>query len=304
MLTPGLTRSFELTVVVPVTLMAGRLNKLEEWLKIATGYPIQVLIIHDKRDIATGEQLATLVRHLNTEDIEVIEGKFGNPGTARNQGITKASGKWITFWDSDDSPCVESVMSEIKEIPNSIEVIVGSFRKADEYAGVISNWDKPRNLQHVAMNPGVWRMIFRTASIENSRFPALLMAEDQVFLSEFRLAERQIQFTSRGFYTYVIGNPEQLTKSKLALADLPRAMLKIGIRKSQVSNRQLKLDMFLISRQLLTSLRKATRDIKISAIVAILRIVRENGWISIFYLINSIAQISTEKFPWKMHEKQ
>jgi glycosyltransferase involved in cell wall biosynthesis len=304
MLMSEVNRSVELTVVVPVTLMAGRLNRLEEWLNIAIRYPIQVLIIHDKRDLATGEELATLIRHLNTDIIEVVEGNYGNPGTARNQGISRAHGKWITFWDSDDSPCVPSVMSEIENIPNSIEVIVGSFREINEHTGAISNWDKPRNLQDIAMNPGVWRMIFRTASIESSRFPALLMAEDQVFLSKIRLAERQIQFTSSRLYTYFVGNPTQLTKSKPALADLPRAMLEIGIRDSRVSNRQLKFDMFLIARQFITSLRKATKVIKTAAIVAILRIVKQNSFISSVYLALSAIYISAEKVGWNKHEKK
>jgi len=300
---PVLKRSVELTVVVPVTLMAGRLARLEEWLNIAKRYPIQVLIIHDKRDLATGEQLATLIRQLNTEFIEVIEGNYGNPGTARNQGITRANGKWITFWDSDDSPFVESVMSEIETIPNSIEIIVGSFRKVDENKGVISNWDKPRNLQDIAMNPGVWRMIFRTSSIESSRFPGLLMAEDQVFLSKIRIAERRMKFTSSEFYTYFVGNSTQLTKSKLALADLPRAMLEIGTRNSQVSNHQLKFDMFLIARQFITTLRKATKEIKIAAIVAILRIGKSNSLISSVYLTQSVIYIFAGKARWNKHEK-
>jgi len=256
------TQGIELTVVVPITLMAGKLSKLEDWLHTTKKYPIQVLIIHDKRDIATSEQLATLVSHLSTDRIEVVEGNYGNPGTARNQGITGAHGKWIAFWDSDDSPCVASVMSEIENIPNSIEVIVGSFRKIDEYQGVTSNWSETGNLQDIAMNPGVWRMIFRTASIENTRFPALLMAEDQVFISKIQLAEKQIRFTSTEFYTYYVGNPAQLTKSKVALADLPRAMLEIGIRESKVSDLQLKFDMFLIARQFATSLTKANTEIK------------------------------------------
>lgn len=298
------TRGVELTVIVPVTLMAGKLSKLEEWLHTAKKYPIQVLIIHDKRDFATSEQLATLVNHLSTERIEVVEGNYGNPGTARNQGITRAQGKWIAFWDSDDSPCVGSVMSEIGKTPNSIEVIVGSFRKVDEYQGITSNWSATGNLQDIAMNPGVWRMIFRNASIENSRFPALLMAEDQVFLSKIQLAERQIRFTSSEFYTYYVGNPAQLTKSKVALADLPRAMLEIGTRESQVSDLQLQFDMFLIARQFATSLTKASAEIKHAAMMAILRISKGNDLISIFYLLQSLMYISLEKVRWKKHEKK
>jgi glycosyltransferase involved in cell wall biosynthesis len=298
-----LVRSIELTVVIPVTLMAGKLSKLEHWLHIAIKYPIQVLIIHDKRDLATSEQLTNLVHRLNTDCIDIVEGSYGDPGTARNQGIARAQGKWIAFWDSDDSPCVASVMSEIENTPDSIEVIVGSFRVVDEYKGIISNWRRPQNLRDIAMNPGVWRMIFRTASIENSRFPALLMAEDQVLLSKIQFAEKRIRFTSSEFYTYYVGNPTQLTKSRAALTDLPRAMLEIGMREFRVSHLQSKFDMYLIARQLVTSLRKAGMETKYAAIVAILRITKGNTSISILYLLQSLIYISSEKARLKKYEK-
>ena len=298
------TKHIELTVVVPITLMAGKLSKLEEWLRSAIKYPIQIVIIHDKRDFATGVELATLVDGLNTRNIEIVEGRYGNPGSARNQGISRAHGKWITFWDSDDSPCVASVMSEIDNAQVATDVIVGGFRVVNEFKGVFSELSRPRNCRDIAMNPGVWRMIFRTTSIKNSRFPALRMAEDQVFLSKIGFAELQIQYTSSELYKYYVGNLTQLTKSKEALNDLPKAITQIGNRESKVSLRQVKFDMFLIARQLVTSLTKGSIKIQFAALTAIFRISKVNKLHVIMYLSQSVFYIFAEKIGRNKNEKK
>jgi len=298
------TKKPKLTVVVPVTLMSGRLFSLEEWLHLAVKLPIQVLIIHDMRDVATSEQLAVLVNELNSRNIELVEGLYGNPGSARNQGIIRARGEWIAFWDSDDSPCVESVMLEIESALIEIDVIVGAFTVFDVGKGVISETYRASNLRDIAMNPGVWRMIFRTASIEKFRFPALTMAEDQVFLSKICFAEMQIWYTSRKLYKYYVGNSAQLTNSKDALADLPRAILETGIRNQSVGLNQVKFDMLLIARQLLTSLAKARTAVKIAAIVAILRVSRKGSLIAVKFLSQSILYILLRKTGWKKHERE
>ena len=298
------TKNPRLTVVVPITLMSGRLFNLEEWLHLAIKLPIQVLIIHDVRDVATSEELAALVNELNSRNIEIVEGLYGNPGSARNQGIIRARGEWISFWDSDDSPCVDLVMLEIENSPITTDVIVGAFTVFDEAKGVNSESYTASNPREIAMNPGVWRMIFRTTSIEKFRFPSLRMAEDQVFLSKILFAELQIRYTSRTLYKYYVGNSAQLTNSKDALADLPRAILETGIRNQTVELNQLKFDMFLIARQMLTSFAKARTAVKIAAIVAILRVSRRNSLIAIKYLSQSILYILLRKTGWKTNERE
>jgi hypothetical protein len=153
----------------------------------------------------------------------------------------------------------------------------------------------PQNYRDIAINPGVWRMIFRTSCIANYRFPALRMAEDQVFLSKICLTEMKTQFTEKQFYKYYVGDPSQLTRSKEALEDLPLAMLEIGIRKVEAGSIQVKFDMFLVARQLVTSLLRARIRVKISALNSFVRICKVNGPVAFMYVLQSVIYLASEK---------
>ena len=91
-----------LTIVVPISSMAGRLNNLSSWLCEALDFDVEVRLVHDFHDEDTSREVQELLRKLNNKNIIFLEMKFGSPGLARNHGLKDANSKWVMFVDSDD----------------------------------------------------------------------------------------------------------------------------------------------------------------------------------------------------------
>ena len=148
----------------------------------------------------------------------------GNPGAARNFGLEKSHSEWVVFWDADDIPNLENVIGAIYKANSKDEVIIANY--SISYFPHQKKVKKLHNSQllSIALNPGVWRMIFRRDSIGAVRFPSLSMGEDQVFLAFYRIFSRQVMFSDFISYEYFSGNIGQLTSSQKALNSLPDAI--------------------------------------------------------------------------------
>jgi len=225
-------KSIELSIVVPVTNMAGSLGKLTDWLLRIEKYPWEVILVHDYRDAETSLELKMIVEKSNNLRIKFVENKFGSPGLARNIGIEISSGEWITFWDCDDSPQIAEVDQVLSNyIESSTEVLVANFIEFDLGRKMKIEHKLTMNfLNDLAKHPGLWRFIFRKNFLSNHRFKNLRMAEDQLFLVLLMQKNPKIILFPSFIYHYFTGQAGQLTKNKDALDDLSSAiteMLKI-----------------------------------------------------------------------------
>jgi len=233
--------------------MAGELEILESWIKKSLNFNLEILIVHDIQDSNTGIELDEFVKTVNNHKIKLIEKAVGSPGLARNLGLKIATGQWITFWDCDDLPHVEDVMKSIAENPNC-EVIVGRYKIQDKFSGLETFLPMSRlSYRGIGENPGIWRMVFRKNILEGIRFNSIRMAEDQVFISQLNLKNRQVAFTERFLYTYFIGRKAQLTNSGININDLLVAFdqLLISHRKFE-NNKKNSLSRMMAARILLT----------------------------------------------------
>jgi glycosyltransferase involved in cell wall biosynthesis len=216
---------FILTVVVPVSKMAGKLEFFKEWMLLAQLKPISIIIIHDWRDAETEKELAQFLEAFNKESFKLISGKYGSPGYARNAGLTNSLSEWVSFWDSDDLPNLENVFHAIETSSLDDEVLIGSFETIDSRKSVVKRCIVSDQWQiDVAKSPGMWRMVFRSNLLEKAKFSDLLMGEDQLFLIQNRIFDRRVRIFRDIFYSYQIMKEEQATRSKQPLTDLIRCL--------------------------------------------------------------------------------
>ena len=254
-----------LSVIVPIGNMAGHLQFVESWLKQVKKYSLEVILVHDQTFLDVGTEIKELVQLVNTSKVILIQGVFGDPGSARNAGLEIATGYWVGFWDSDDTPNIENIFAAIKISQEYDEILVGNFSvfdiKTKNLRTPISNGS---GINSVAMNPGIWRMVFRKPTISDTRFPSLKMGEDQVFLSRLNFGIRKLRFVESIFYQYNLGSSSQLTKSRIALKDLPLASAIILDHAKKAQRKQSIFDLQLVFRQQITIMKIGDFGLKVS----------------------------------------
>jgi hypothetical protein len=110
-----------------------------------------------------------------------------------------------------------------------------------------------KDLNAIALSPGIWRMVFRTELIVNSPFKSLLLAEDQILLSDIRLTQRRIVYSSAIVYNYFSGNPNSLTGNNRKIEDLIIATSYILRNlKNEKTASQKEFDWVMLAKQYLT----------------------------------------------------
>ncbi len=207
-----------LSVIIPLTQMAGRMKNLDTWLSETINCSINIVIVHDIQDSFTSIELNDLLKKYRHLEIDLVEGFFGSPGLARNAGLKSPRGTWITFWDADDLPNPREVLAAISEADELTEVIIGNFT-VDSPNGV-KLVKHHKRVGTVAVNPGLWRMLIRSLILEEVRFGSTRMGEDQLFLIDLNLGSRKIHFSERNLYCYFQGDPMQLTSNQVLINEV------------------------------------------------------------------------------------
>ena len=260
-----------LSVIVPITRMANRLGTLKKWIQDCQYQNLEIILVHDKRDDETGIELVSIIEENPNLQLSIIEGKFGAPGIARNAGLIKATGKWIVFWDCDDQPKLENVCKILQEEEirkeNRVEVVIGQFSTSRDNIYMNETLRiRDITLMDVALNPGLWRMVFRRNTIKNFRFTDSKMAEDQNFISMIDLPKLHYKFVDIHFYTYHLGVQNQLTSESYAINDIPKAIA-ITFNKVKVSTGESKnFNGVMFIRQVITGISKGSQIVKIVSI--------------------------------------
>jgi len=211
-----------LTVIVPLTQMAGRMANLASWLAKSAGLPMSIVIVHDIQDPQTSVELEGLIKKHDNLEIKLIEGVFGSPGLARNAGLKSPLATWTIFWDADDLPYPQEVCAALGEVGTNSEVVIGNFTTSS-IKGITPSQHRER-IERVALNPGLWRMIIRSSVISGMNFSSARMGEDQLFLIDLNLGSRKIQYLDKDFYQYFQGNPMQLTSSQCSINEVEKTL--------------------------------------------------------------------------------
>lgn len=210
---------------------------------------IRIIIVLDDVDESTKKIIRNLKESNHACDITILEGKFGNPGGARNAGMALPESDWICFWDADDQPAISNILREIRLDSSNSEVIVGQFATMDWMTNTeIGTTRLDLNLYAVAMNPGLWRHVFRREILEQLAFPEFRMAEDQVFLAKVYDKCPTVKFSESIFYYYFKNVPNQLTSRNENLDDIEKSLgILLNLR-----GRDSKFFEILLVRQLIT----------------------------------------------------
>lgn len=209
----------DISIVVPIKNMEGRLSNLVCWLSDAMKNQLEVVLVFDGCEDQTKSELeshgfreALNLKFINTPGV--------GPGGARNLGLHAASRSWVVFWDSDDIGDVAALQKAISNHTNpNTQICICQYRVAPFGFGTsASEMIVPAinlNIESALLNPAVWRMIFNREFVKECNFGKMNIGEDQVFLADALSKDPIIHFSELSVYTYFQGLPEQLTSKKL-----------------------------------------------------------------------------------------
>ena len=201
-----------LSVVMPVRFPSEHVTNLIKVASECHESGIELIVVMDTApsfsiDFSLRNQLEEL-------GAKVLIGAFGNPGDARNLGISNSSKEWLMFWDVDDEPNIGRIEIAIHNFPRGIDLAIGGFSvshvRNSPKLTVVENGELV-NENQVAWDPGIWRMVFRRQFIQNIFFPSLRLGEDLVFICRTLLKHPKVIFVQESLYTYRKGNLNQVT---------------------------------------------------------------------------------------------
>jgi glycosyltransferase involved in cell wall biosynthesis len=283
---------YNLSIIVPITKMKSRLGNLEKWINEVNSENIEIILIHDDQNDGTQEELEVIVNKYHSKQIQLHKYRCGSPGGARNMGTSLARGEWITFWDSDDIPNLKQVLDCMSTINLSdVDLIIGAYNVEDNFTKKIYNVTQPKNLNLslLAINPGLWRYVFRKSLIRDNSFSSLLMGEDQIFLSLLPWGNIKIYFSNLNFYTYVVNQKNQATLNRKSQKDILKARKIVKNNFFISSNSSKKFIAMLYLRQTITSLRIGNNIERTKTILTYLKSLLNFHQNFSFYQFKSIA---------------
>jgi glycosyltransferase involved in cell wall biosynthesis len=213
-----------LAIVVPVSLEPGSMNNLKSWLSIIPQGPIRVFVIHDQGDNDSTIELSQIIESCADERIQLTEVQVRAPGLARNIGLAMVTQEWVAFVDSDDIPDVRSIIKMIKERNFDSKVLVGQYETYDYSSKKKILNARKSSFLDLALNVGIWRIVFNSTVIEKKLFTNLRMGEDQIFLLTLQIFKQKVQFQKIKTYKYFKNVSNQLTQNTNAIQDISKAI--------------------------------------------------------------------------------
>jgi glycosyltransferase involved in cell wall biosynthesis len=209
-------RKYELSIIVPVTKMHGRLHNFKKMVEDTSNFSIQLIVVHDINDDKTGRELQIILN--NKANIKLIEGKYGSAGDARNAGLELVDSEWVGFWDSDDKPEVKQYLDLVAKVKEEQNLVgYGNFLKISAIPNKLQksknsfNIEGATNSLKLHKNPGIWRWIFASEVLKNTKFSNLKLGEDVCFLFSILQKVDKVTTSSQVVYKYFVDDPLQST---------------------------------------------------------------------------------------------
>ena len=286
-----------LSVIIPVTRMSGKLTNLKKTFLECSEKDIEFVVVHDEQDVGTQSELEDLISIFPDLRIRLYRATLNSPGLARNYGITKSTGSWFCFSDSDDIPYSSNLVETVKNADKlNADVGIGNLLilSKDQELLVESKYLEHINRNSLAafvQNPGFTRFVFRSKEFKSVEFPKIRMAEDQVYLARSKFLDHKIYVSNLLLYEYHVDVLGQATKNPKSLNELSESLPLIYNLIPLSSSKTTKLLRMLVFRISLTCL---ARRIKINRALKYMSLVTVFSPLNSFFVLMSFVRLKIE----------
>lgn len=209
-----------LSIIVPVYNVKPYLKKCVESIINQTYTNLQIILVDDGS--TDGSQNICDEFAQKDSRIVVIHKENGGPSTARNEGMDRANGDYISFVDSDDwlEPSMYYDLITQMEKYNADLAVCSFFEcKGDEKKAVGDSKNvNVLDTEEIFTNKNqlrflVWNKVFRRSFVEEMRFIPGQVYEDFHFCREVFLKTKKIVYLDVPFYNYRISRPGNTNSS-------------------------------------------------------------------------------------------
>lgn len=197
-----------ISVIVPVYNVAEFLPRCLASVETQTYKHLEIILINDGATDESGEICDAFAQ--KEPRATVIHKTNGGPSSARNAGLERASGDYVTFLDSDDAidaNMYEHLLENI--IKNHAQISICAFRKTVMFQQpqiklkVMTQTEAINQLFTIDLNCNisVWNKLYERKLFENIRFPA---GQSEDILPNFEVFSRatQVVMSNQALYYY------------------------------------------------------------------------------------------------------
>lgn len=264
-----------ISAIVPIAGFPNGTKQIESWISNSDLRSFEVILVIDSAQDRTRNETLEIAQRIGAlTKVQVLVSESRNPGGSRNLGLEAASGDWVVFWDCDDAPNPSQFLEMISQaIEINAQIAVGEFAIQSGVQRLDKTFDSHSTenvLEIIALNPGLWRFALKSDLAKRTKFPDLMMAEDQIYLANIFEREPNLYIFKENVYTYWRYQSNQLTVSVSALNQLISA-LDVFINKYK--NRQCTPILMVITRLTISAVKKAGIQVKIQAVSRTLYVV-------------------------------
>ena len=210
----------KITVIVPVYNVENYLNKCLDSLINQTYKNLEIIVINDGSTDNSGEICQEYAQKDNR--IVYIEKENGGLSDARNVGLDKMTGSYVTFIDSDDwieQDYIETLYKKIVEYQADIAVgnyysynedeetyyfhIYGDsyYEKVYDNISIFENLYESQEMKSFALI-SAWGKLYKAKLFDYLRFDKGKLGEDGYFNQKMYLSVNKVVYLNKGLYAY------------------------------------------------------------------------------------------------------
>lgn len=212
----------KLSIIIPVYNVEQHLERCVQSVLAQGLTDYEIILVDDGSTDHSGALCDDLQREHSC--IRTVHQANGGLSAARNTGIVAAKGSYITFVDSDDELCHNTLKENMEYLTNHPEVDMLeypvevhadsaqayrlSFPDETQTADIFADWIRREGYAHCY----AWNKIYRAEVWSDMRFPVGAYYEDTAVMPDIVRRCRCIHYSSRGCYRYIM-HPGTITTS-------------------------------------------------------------------------------------------
>lgn len=211
----------KLSVIIPVYRVEQTLGRCVESIIGQTFADFELILVDDGSPDRCPQMCDEFAK--NDTRIHVIHKENGGLSDARNAGIDKAKGEYITFVDSDDylEPDTYKPLMDKLDLQPAIDILeypVSCFEGSPqhkivvfsvaEYTDMTDYWLRGNGYEHAYM----WNKIFKSSLFHDVRFSKGRVFEDVDIMPRLLARCHTLTTTEKGLYHYCF-NPNGITSN-------------------------------------------------------------------------------------------